>query len=168
MINIKYGFNNSDVLTPLSEGTELVTGNFLDYIAVNDRNYLISELQNEEKSIDVREVLQDVYANRKVKVYFNNYKNCDASRLEAILNERVIKHDLVQFGVAGVLRDNGLDVQDSNLELPEGNFSVVGIDDDVFEQTRVALRGGFYSYAQLAQRVKVLEAEVTEAKKLTK
>lgn len=168
MINIKFGFNNSDVLTPLSEGTEIVTGNFLDYIAVSDRNYLISELQNEEKSIDVREVLQDVYANRKVKVYFNNYKNCDASRLQTILNERFVKHDLVQFGVAGVLRDNGLDVQDSNLELPDGNFSVVGIDDDVFEQTRSSLRGGFLSYAQLAQRVKVLEAQVTEGKKLTK
>ena len=170
MIKVKFGYNNFDVLTPLMEGTEVVQGNFLDYISVNDRNYLVAQLENEEQSINVREVVQDLYANGKNKVYFNNYKNCDSTRLEEILNSRVIKRELVEFGIVPVLRDNGLDIQDSTLQLPEGNFNATGIDSDLFEQTRMSLRGCTYSFAQLAQRVNVLEADLREeqAKKLTK
>ena len=153
MTKIKFGYNNFDVLTPLCEGSHIIPGDFLDYIAVSDRNYMISELQDEEKRIDVREVVQDLYANGSIKVYANNYKTSDTSRLEEILNSRYVKKDLAPFGVASVLRDNGLCVQDSNFVLP---------DEDLFNATRLALRGTHYSFAQLAARVNVLEAEKRE------
>ena len=168
MIQVKFGFNTLDTLAPLMMGAELGTGIFVDYISVNDRNYLVTENQDEDKEINVREVLQDFYGNGTTKVYSNNYKNCDASRLETILNSNSMRKEVVQFGLARVLRDNGLDVQDSNLEFPTDNFSVVGVDSDVFETARRALRGSHYSFAQLHQRVKVLEAELSETKKLAK
>ena len=153
MTKIKFGYNNFDVLTPLCEGSHIIPGEFLDYIAVSDRNYMISELQDEEKRIDVREVVQDLYANGSIKVYANNYKTSDTSRLEEILNSRYVKKDLAPFGVASVLRDNGLCVQDSNFVLP---------DEDLFNATRLALRGTHYSFAQLVARVNVLEVEKRE------
>ena len=169
MIKVKFGFNTLDTLSPLMMGAELGTGTFVDYVSISDRNYLVTELDDEEeKTINVREVLQDFYGNGTIKTYSNNYKNCDATRLEAILNSHSMKKEIVEFGLARVLRDNGLDVQDSTLELPVDDFSVVGIDCDVFENTRRALRGSHYSFAQLHQRVAVLENELAETKKLTK
>jgi hypothetical protein len=41
MTKIKFGYNNFDVLTPLCEGSHIIPGEFLDYIAVSDRNYMI-------------------------------------------------------------------------------------------------------------------------------
>ena len=162
MTKIKFGYNNFDVLTPLCEGSHIIPGEFLDYIAVSDRNYMISELQDEEKRIDVREVVQDLYANGSIKVYANNYKTSDTNRLEEILNSRYVKKDLAPFGVASVLRDNGLCVQDSNFVLPDEDFTVISIDEDLFNATRLALRGTHYSFAQLVARVNVLEAEKRE------
>ena len=56
MIQVKFGFNTLDTLAPLMMGAELGTGIFVDYISVNDRNYLVTENQDEDKEINVREL----------------------------------------------------------------------------------------------------------------
>lgn len=156
MKRISFGSNNLDELIPSYDDILLYDGEYLDFVVLNDREYLVTRIIDSLKGnngvIRVDEVIIDLFPNGDKDIYLNSRKSLDAQRLEEIFNSDNIKEHLHEEELVDLLIGAGMEVSKSFHTLT-CDKKVTIIKDSLFELYREKLKTNNLSFTNFINQV---------------
>lgn len=174
MKKINFGFNNDARLNGSFEGIEPYNGEFIDMIQCNDSNLLITRIVDSfnglNGNIDVREVIQDMYAGGGYTSYSNQAKSSLCLKLEELLNMESFKGKLANGeSVIALLNSAGFKTTKSRCfpvtnEFEDISGILTSIKPELFEELKQSRRTNQLSMFAMYKEIQRLHAELEKAK----
>ena len=170
MKKIEFGLNNDDELNATWAQADSYNGEYLDTIRCNDMDFLVTRIVDSADglngAIDVREVVQDYYADGTYFTYANNEKSELCKKLENYLNNKKIREKLTKERALSLLRVANFPAFSSRLPKIEGNSSeyaevITGVKPEVFKRLKDSKRVGYgMSMFKMTEEIQKLREEV--------
>lgn len=167
MSKIDFGYSNDNNPTGIWEGMgaspdhDIINAEFMDVIRFNERVYLVSKvgtvfpgLENKVGTIDVREIIADLYPDGSSIIYSNQEKNNDCIKLENALANAKNLFDR-GFSVKQICKAHIPDKCYKYLFETDSEFPILvtGIKPNVFEEKRELISKCRSSFSNMQQQL---------------
>ena len=173
MKKIEFGYNTDKRLNATWSEIEPYNGEYLDKINCENMDFLITRVVDSyhglNGSIDVREVIQDYYADGSYVTYANKEKNGLCQKLEEFLNQGKIKEKLKNERALEVLRDAEFPAYTSrllNIEPKTEEFAevVTSIKPEMFKKLKDSKKNFGMSMFNMHEEIQRLYKEIEKLK----
>lgn len=180
MKKINFGYSNDNNPRGSSEGIgaspnlDIIDSEYIDFVRFDDNVYLISKVgmvfkgqENKVGTIDVREVIADMYVDGSGIIFANQEKSSVCRSLESSLANA---KDFIEKGVSVQQICGGYRAPDSfksllndgNSSLIEQPLHVVGIKPEIFQEKKRLLSNCRSSFSSMQRELEELYAKLDE------
>ena len=175
MKKIDFGINEDKRLNSSFSGISPYNGEYLDVIACNDFDFLITRIVDSYRglngNIDVREVAQDFYNDGSYVNYANMEKNKLCQRFEQLLNSPSIRRELEEGkSPLTILKEAGFPVHVSSLQPILSKSEIVSsivtsVKPELFKNLKDSKKySGGQSMYDMYEKIQKLQAEIERLK----